>query len=419
MKKALLITYYWPPAGGAGVHRWLRMSKYFAENNVELTVYCPENPAYPIFDDDLLAEVSSDLKIIKRKIIEPNQFLKSKSGGSGFTHKKKKSFITKALIWVRGNIFIPDARMLWIRPSTRFLKKYLKANPEITTIITTGPPHSLHLIGRNLKRKLNVHWIADFRDPWSGIDFAEDLSSNERAIRKNKDLEYSVLNEADHVVTISTGVAEELTELSKRKIEVVTNGFEFDLNFDSALTDKFSISHFGSLPNSRNPELLWKVLAELIVSNKEFREALQVDLYGFVDNSITTSVEKHGLKEFVHLRGNLSHKESVLMQRRTQMLLLIVNNQGNVGGTLTGKFFEYLNSKRPILAIGPEDGDLNQAIISTESGRLFNYTDSVGLKKYLLASFELYNNDALHSERKNLVQFETKNHVSNFIKFVE
>ncbi|MEJ6615657.1 MAG: glycosyl transferase family 1, partial [Crocinitomicaceae bacterium] len=314
---------------------------------------------------------------------------------------------------------IPDARMLWIRPSTRFLKKYLKANPEITTIITTGPPHSLHLIGRNLKRKLNVHWIADFRDPWSGIDFAEDLSSNERAIRKNKDLEYSVLNEADHVVTISTGVAEELTELSKRKIEVVTNGFEFDLNFDSALTDKFSISHFGSLPNSRNPELLWKVLAELIVSNKEFREALQVDLYGFVDNSITTSVEKHGLKEFVHLRGNLSHKESVLMQRRTQMLLLIVNNQGNVGGTLTGKFFEYLNSKRPILAIGPEDGDLNQAIISTESGCLFNYTDSVGLKKYLLDSFELYNNDALHSERKNLVQFETKNHVSNFIKFVE
>lgn len=419
MKKALLITYYWPPAGGAGVHRWLRMSKYFAENNVELTVYCPENPAYPILDEELLAEVSSDLKIIKHKIIEPNQYLKSKSGGSGFTHKEKKTFITKALIWVRGNIFIPDARMLWVRPSTRFLRKYLKANPEITTIITTGPPHSLHLIGRNLKRKLNLHWITDFRDPWSGIDFAEDLNSNERAIRKNKNLEYSVLTEADHVVTISTGVAEELTELGKRKIEVVTNGFEFDLNFDSELTKKFTISHFGSLPNSRNPELLWKVLAELTTSNKEFSDALQVDLYGFVDNSITTSVDIHGLKTFVHLKGNLSHKESILMQRCTQMLLLIVNNQGNMGGTLTGKFFEYLNSKRPILAIGPEDGDLNQAIISTESGRLFNYTDSLELKKYLLASFEQYKTNSLHAERKNLIQFETKNHVSNFIKFVE
>jgi len=245
------------------------------------------------------------------------------------------------------------------------------------------------------------------------------LSSNERAIRKNKDLEYSVLNEADHVVTISTGVAEELAELSKRKIEVVTNGFEFDLNFDSELTDQFTISHFGSLPNSRNPELLWEVLAELIDLNKELRDALQVDLYGFVDNSITTSIEKHGIKSFVHLKGNLTHKESLLMQRRTQMLLLIVNNQGNVGGTLTGKFFEYLNSKRPILAIGPSDGDLNQAIFSTESGRLFNYTDSLELKKYILASFELYKTDSLHSERKNLLQFETKNHVSNFIKFIE
>ena len=419
MKKALLITYYWPPAGGAGVHRWLRMSKYFAENNIELTVYCPENPAYPIFDQELLSEVSLDLKIIKHKIIEPNQFLKSKSGGAGFTHKEKKSLITKALIWVRGNIFIPDARMLWIRPSTRFLKKYLKEHPEITTIISTGPPHSLHLIGRNLKRKLNLHWIADFRDPWSGIDFAEDLNSNERAVHRNKKLEYSVLSEADHVVTISSGVADELKELCDRKIEVVTNGFEFNFEFDSKLNEKFTISHFGSMPNSRNPELLWKVLSELKKENQEFKDSLSIDLFGFVDVSIIESANKFGLETELHLKGNLNHSESILKQRESQLLLLVVNNQGNVGGTLTGKFFEYINSKRPILAIGPKEGDLNRAIESSNSGKLFDYTDFEGLKTYITDCYGKYTKGLLFVEGVKTDEFDSQNLTKKFCSMVQ
>jgi len=159
-KKILIISYYWPPAGGPGVQRWLKFVKYLPDFNIEPHVYIPENPTYPLLDEKLLSEVSDKAIIIKQPIFEPyglaSVFSKNKTKkiSSGIIpNQKKQSFVEKAMLWIRGNVFIPDARVFWVKPSVKFLKHYLQDH-QIDTIITTGPPHSLHLIGLQLKGRL-------------------------------------------------------------------------------------------------------------------------------------------------------------------------------------------------------------------------------------------------------------------------
>ena len=180
-KKLLIITYYWPPAGGPGVQRWLKFVKYLPDFNVQPIVYIPENPTYPIIDRGLESEVSEKAVILKHKIFEPYGLAsffgknKTKKISSGIIpNQKKQSFLEKTLLWVRGNIFIPDARFLWVKPSVKYLKKYIQEN-NIDTIVTSGPPHSLHLIGLQLKQELGVTWLADFRDPWTTIGYHKAL----------------------------------------------------------------------------------------------------------------------------------------------------------------------------------------------------------------------------------------------------
>ena len=181
MKKVLIITYYWPPAGGPGVQRWLKFAKYLPEFGIKPVIYCPENPNYPIIDHSLLKEIPEDITIVKRPIKEPYQvagwFSKkdTKTISSGvIPERSKQSLIQKLLLYVRGNFFIPDSRKSWVQPSVDFLSTYLKEQ-SINTVITTCPPHSMHLIGLHLKQKLGVNWLADFRDPWTTIGYHKEL----------------------------------------------------------------------------------------------------------------------------------------------------------------------------------------------------------------------------------------------------
>jgi glycosyltransferase involved in cell wall biosynthesis len=408
-KNVLLLTYYWPPSGGAGVHRWLRFSKYFKENNCELTVYCPENAAWPAIDLELQNQVSPDIKVIRRKIFEPHKYLQGKvSTGVGFTQTKKQSLFSRLIVWVRGNLFIPDSRVFWIKPSTRFLLKYLKEHPEINTIISTGPPHSMHLIARNLKRKTGIKWIADYRDPWTQIDFYQDLLPGERADKKHKRLEKECLVEPDEIVTVSNACAEGLAEIADRKIHVVTNGYEFT-EFKSEeikLDDSFSISHLGSMPFARNPKVLWAALSNL-VKNPLFAERLTINLIGTVDYQVLNSAKEYGLEKYIHLTPPISHQESIELQRSTQLLLLVANSSGNVKGILTGKFFEYLGARRPIIAIGEQNSDLNKAVIDTTSGYFSHFEDNKGLEEYLANAFNQYCDNSLSATTTNIDQYNS------------
>ena len=420
-RSALLITYYWPPAGGAGVHRWLRMSRYFKENKVNLHVYCPQDAAWPIIDLALNEEVSPDLTIVRRKIFEPHRYLGSKNNpnkGAGITQNKKAGLVQRFIIWVRGNLFIPDARVCWIRPSARFLKNYLKEHPEIDTIISTGPPHSMHLIARQLKQKFpTLNWVADFRDPWTEIDFYQELLPGKWADSRHKRLEKAVLSEANTIVTVSAACAEGLSSIVGRKVEVVTNGFIFP-DFDEKqveLDKKFTIAHFGSMPYSRNPDALWIALENLLFRLPALREHLEIKLVGSVDFKIHEILEEKGLATYVNSISSVSHAESLQLQRQTQLLLLIANNSGNTKGILTGKFFEYLGAKRPILAIGEKESNLEQAMDNTEAGLFADYWQAIEIGSFLEQRFELFLSGQNYHEAKNLAPYSTKELTKQFI----
>jgi glycosyltransferase involved in cell wall biosynthesis len=420
-RSALLITYYWPPAGGAGVHRWLRMSRYFKENGINLHVYCPQDAAWPIIDTQLNAEVSSDLTIVRRKIFEPHRYLGSKNNpnkGAGITQNQKAGLIQRLIIWIRGNLFIPDARVCWIRPSARFLKNYLKEHPEIDTVISTGPPHSMHLIARRLKSHFpQLNWVADFRDPWTEIDFYQELLPGKWADSRHKRLEKAVLSEANTIVTVSAACAEGLSNIVGRKVDVVTNGFIFpEFDAKQVVLDKtFTIAHFGSMPYSRNPDALWNALENIVERIPALKEALEIKLIGSVDFKIHEILKEKGLDQYVHSIPSVSHAESIALQRQTHVLLLVANNTGNVKGILTGKFFEYLGAKRPILAIGEKESDLENAMHATQAGLFADFWEAEEIGAFLEARYQLFLSKENYHLATNISPYSSKELTKQFI----
>lgn len=424
-RTALLITYYWPPAGGPGVHRWLRFSRCFKQNNWDLHVYCPEDAEWPITDRDLQQSVSKDLTVVRRKIFEPHKYIGKKNNpniGGGLTQSKKSSLFQRFVIWTRGNLFIPDARVFWIAPSTRFLNHYLDQHPEIGTIISTGPPHSLHLIGQALKRKRpQLTWVADFRDPWTEIDFYDDLMTGKRADKKQKQLEKSVLQEADLVISVSEACASGLEAIGHRTVEVITNGFIFPELDTSAvqLEESFSIAHFGSMSFARNPEVVWRALSGLVKKDKDFAGDLKIRLIGPVDFGVIERLRFHRLEQYLEHRPNVSHSESLAMQRTTPVLLLVANNGGNVKGILTGKFFEYLGAKRPVLAIGETGSNLEEIVQLTACGTFAGYEDEQLVSATLSEWYRRFRQNRLHMEPQHTDRFSSGTIVKQLLALIE
>ena len=412
--KTLIITYYWPPAGGPGVQRWLKFVKYLPEFGIEPIVYCPENPNYPIIDESLVSEIPEIITILKQPIKEPYGLAswfskgKSKKISSGVIPKaKKQSLIEKAMLYVRGNYFIPDARKNWIQPSVAFLSNYIKEH-QIETIITTGPPHSLHVIGLQLKEELDINWIADFRDPWTTIGYHKDLKLTESSKAKHINLEQNVLNTADEIVVTSNHTKNEFQTKTKQPISVITNGYDTHSVRVEGKDELFTLSHIGSLLSERNPEVLWETLSELIEENENFSKAFKLQLIGVVSDDVIESIHKNGLKNHVNVVGYVSHDEALKFQMQSQLLLLIEINSEETKAIIPGKVFEYLISETPILAIGPKDADVEQIIKSTNTGTYFNYNQKIELKAQLLSYFKAFENNALNVNAIGLQPYSRK-----------
>ena len=395
-KKVLIITYYWPPSGGAGVQRWLKFVKYLQGFGWEPIVYTPENAEMPSLDNSLMKDIPEGIEILKTPIWEPYDAYKKLVGqkkdekiDAGFLSENKKPKRTEKLaVWVRGNLFIPDARKYWIKPSVKYLKNYLIENP-VDVVISTGPPHSMHLIAKELKRSMPIKWLADFRDPWTNIDFYKDLMLSSSADKKHKRLEKQVLQEADVILSVGKTLGEELSDLGAKRSEVITNGYDLPENQkEMSLDSKFSIAHIGTMTKSRNPVIMWKVLSTLVEKNSAFKNRLEIKLVGKVDISVMESIEKYGLLDYVRKIEYLPHDEVILEQRKSHLLLLVVNDTPNAKGILTGKFFEYMSSGRPTLCIGPKDGDVAEIIRETEAGSVFESAEGDDLEKYIIDSFE-------------------------------
>lgn len=413
-KKLLIITYYWPPAGGPGVQRWLKFVKYLPDFGIQPVVYIPENPTYPIVDENLLQEVSDKAIILKQKIFEPYQlasFLsknKTKKMNSGIIpNQKKQSFLDKVFLWIRGNLFIPDARFFWVKPSVSYLEKYIVEN-NIDTIVTSGPPHSLHLIGLELKHKLEVKWFADFRDPWTTIGYHKSLRLSETAAQKHKELESQVLNTADTIIVTSKTTKSEFETLTTKPIAVITNGFDVEKVEKQPLDSKFSLAHIGSFLSARNPQFLWESLVELIAEIPDFKSHLEIKLIGAVSQEVLDSITTFGLNDYLNNLGYVSHEEAIAHQRRSQVLLLIEIDSEETKSIIPGKLFEYMVSNRPIIAIGPNGSDFAEIITETNTGVFFNYSEKVKLKKLILDFYNQYLEGKLESHGVGLQQYSRK-----------
>ena len=409
--KVLIITYYWPPSGGPGVQRWLQFVKYLRQYDIEPIVYTVDNPNYAILDPTLQDEVPDTIEIVKQPIREPNNLLsffgsKRKQTSAGFLDANP-SFFGKIAQYVRANFFIPDARKYWIRPSVQFLSDYLPKN-SVDIIITTGPPHSLHLIGLQLKQKLAIKWIADFRDPWTDIDYFHQLPLTKKAAQKHHQLEKDVVSIADHVLVVGNTMKENYLKFNQ-KIEVITNGFDaITNNAEVVLDTQFTIVHIGMMNADRNPTMLWKVVSEIMAENETFANDFRLKLVGKLADEVLESIDMYKLTSNLEIVPYLHHKKAIALQKNAQVLLLAVNKVPNAKGIVTGKIFEYLQAKRPILAIGPVDGDLAEIINLTSSGTVVDFEDEKTLKNSILELYNSYKNHNLAVNLKNIDQYHRK-----------
>ena len=413
MKRVLVITYYWPPAGGPGVQRWLKFVTYFKEFGIDPIVFIPDNPHYPITDESIGSELPEGIQIIRFPIKEPYGFAnliskkKITQVSSGIITKRKQSVLEKVLLWIRGNFFIPDARIGWVKPSINFLRNFI-ADHHVEAIITSGPPHSLHLIGKSLKEETGIKWVADFRDPWTTIHYHKSLRLTKRAQKKHKTLESEVLTKADHVVVTSATTKKEFQKITQTPIEVITNGYDSNDNFKLNLDIKFTLSHIGTLLSNRNPIVLWEALSELCSENPEFSKDLLIQLAGSVSDAILISIQKYGLMDQCIVLGYLSHQKAIQLQYNSQVLLLIEMNLPETKAIIPGKLFEYLAAKRPILAIGPVDSDVEKIIEETNSGSYFDYSEKEKLKKQIGLFYSEYREGHLTLNSKGLSKFSRK-----------
>jgi len=420
-KKVLIITYYWPPAGGSGVQRWLKFSKYLRGFDIEPVIYTIDNPSYPILDKSSESEIPKDLEILKQAIFEPNSMLSffgrnNKKESAGFLNPNP-TFFGSIIQYIRANYFIPDARKFWIQPSVNFLSNYLENN-HIDAIITTGPPHSMHLIGLELKKKLGIKWISDFRDPWTEIDYFQQLPLTKKATKKHHDLEQEVLRKSDMVVVVGETMKEKFLKHTKR-IKVLTNGFDtIKTSLTQELDQKFSITHVGLMNSDRNPTILWEVLNEISNTNPDFKNDLRIKLIGEIDDAVIQDL-KVFVHEIIERIPYLDHKDVSKYQASSQVLLLSINEVPSAKGIITGKIFEYLQAKRPILAIGPEDGDAAMILKNANAGTIVGFKNKTALKATILNLYKDYKEGVLFVKSVNIEQYHRKNITSQLAEVIK
>ena len=420
MKRVLVISYYWPPTGGSGVQRWVKFAKYLPAEGWQPVIYTPENPEQLAVDATLEKDVPEEAEIIKTHITEPYEIYKKLLRRSGHSKKaievnpvnaQSKSFLQRTAMWIRGNFFRPDPRCMWIRPSVKFLRNYLKEHP-VDLIVSTGPPQSMHMIGMKLSQETGLPWIADFRDPWTRIFYFKHLSMTRMTEKWHHRMEKKVLDSADVVVAVSPLVQQEFQAMTQTPVELITNGFdecdfpgERDHEADGGPDKPFIITHTGLFAADGNPTTLWKVLSEKCAKDEIFGKALQIHLVGKTDSQILESIEAAGLGEKVTDKGYQSHSAAIQEQRKASLLILPLRKEPEYKAVLPGKVFEYLASWRPVLGIGQPDGAMSLILNTTKTGVVLDWDDKASLECFVNLCWERHLKGELRVEDTDLKEF--------------
>ena len=430
-KKVLIITYYWPPSGGAGVQRWLKFVKYLPEFNIHPYVLSvdPKYASFPVLDESLEKEVPESVQVFKTKSREPFSFYKKITGENeipyaGFVNQGNPGFLNKIARVIRGNLFIPDARVGWnrfaLKKAIEIIQKY-----EIDTLITTSPPHSTQLIGLKLKNKTGVNWIADLRDPWTDIYYYKQMYHTIWAKKLDEKYEKKVLETADFTIVVSKSIKElfenKFPHINKNRIHVIPNGYdEADFNFViESSKEKFIITHIGTLSNSQDIDSFLSAFKQLSENNPSTSFLLR--FVGNISNLHQSRIKKLGLTRITKYHSHVSHHESIKFMMGSSILLLsLAKIEGNKG-ILSGKLFEYLAVQRPILGIGPPDGDASDIIKECNAGKMFDYVDMAGILNFLNLKLSKWKKDPSQVEKgnANFQKYARKNLTMQLTKILE
>ncbi len=412
MKKILIISYYWPPGGGAGVQRILKFVKYLPSNGFKPYVVTvdAEKASYPVIDNSLNAEVPAEAEIYRTDTFEPfglySKVVGKKSIPTGFSNESDPGLLQKMSRFIRGNFFIPDARKGWInfafKEACRLIEK-----EKIDTVITTSPPHSAQLAGLKLKKKYGINWIADLRDPWTDIYYYKEFKHLPFAERLDKKYERLVLENADKVITVSSDLKRLFIEKSEKVIENkivnIPNGFD-EADFSNVIHEdlrqkEFIISYTGTMAESYNPRIFFDVCKKLTSENPEVN--IRLRFIGSPAEPLMNKIREMSLSSYLEVIPTVTHERSVGYLNESTALLLVIPDVKNDKGILTGKLFEYLASRKTIICIGPEDGEAASVINECSAGKTFGRNNENGLYEYmkgLLMTWKEKGNLNIHSD---------------------
>ena len=432
MKKLLIITYYWPPAGGPGVQRILKFAKYLPDFGWLPLILTVTDGEYAARDESLIKEIPEAVKIFKTPSLEPFRIYKKfvgiseeKSVPTAVLAEKEKNWKQKIANWFRINFFIPDAKIGWMPYAVLRGKKIIKEfNPDI--IFSTSPPPTVHLIAHHLNKHSGIKWVADFRDPWTEIHYYENQNRLAFADYLDKCFEKKILKAANSIVAISQLDIETdfAAKSSPEKCWHIPNGFDehdfegFDFRQKSG--KKFILLHLGAIGKERNPINLFKVIAELAKSNRISTETFTLRLIGNIENEIRESIASEKISEFVEFNDYLPHIEALSETVNASAMLLLVTQSEKNKRILPGKTFEYMRTLRPILALGPEKGEVDRILSETGCGIMIEYQNKEKIYNYLLKMINDWREgNYLNESFEFIKKYERKNLTGELVKIFE
>lgn len=411
MNKVLIVTYYWPPSGGAGVQRWLKFSKYLPEFGWEpiiLTVD-PEYAAYPVTDFSLSDELPLSIRVYPTRAV--NYFgiywkNKSKIPTAGFANSIDNTLKGKIFRFIRGNLFLPDPRKGWNKYAFKKACELIEKE-GIINIITTSPPHSTQLIGLKIKKKYQaLNWIADLRDPWTDIYYYKQFYPTFFSKRIDQRFEKSVLKKADKIMTVGVSLKNLFSSKIKGveyKTEVITNGYDEDdfTGITPIIPAMFTVTYVGTLSDIYPIDGFLNAIQIFIDKGNE----IILRFIGTVSQNQKDLIQSKSGNSILEFIPYVDHTAAIQYMLNTSVLLLIIPDHQSNKSIITGKIFEYIASGKPIICLGPLNGDAAGIIRNAEYGKTFSYMDSKGISEYLIQlisgkSITQMNSNAFYNRRE-------------------